>query len=67
MADNNYRAGIIGLGMIGGADSASAEAIGQSVDRLDGRLQSRLLDPRTSRVMDLGGSTRTGGSGIGAV
>lgn len=38
-----------------------------SVDRLDGRLQSRLLDPRTSRVMDLGGSTRTGGSGIGAV
>ena len=36
MADNTYRAGIIGLGMIGGADPVSAEAIGQSVDGLDG-------------------------------
>ena len=36
MAENTYRAGIIGLGMIGGADQVSAEAIGQSVDRQDG-------------------------------
>ena len=37
------------------------------VDRLDGRVQSRLLDPRTSRVMDLGGSVRGGVPGIGAI
>jgi DNA replication protein DnaC len=37
------------------------------IERMDGRLQSRLLDPRTSQVMDLGGSTRQGGLGIGAV
>lgn len=36
MTDGKYRAGIIGLGMIGGADPVSAEAIGQSVDGLDG-------------------------------
>lgn len=38
-----------------------------AVDRLDARIQSRLLDPRTSRVIDLGGSTRVAGPTIGAV
>jgi DNA replication protein DnaC len=40
---------------------------GTAVDRLDARLQSRLLDPRTSQAVDLGGGTRTGVTGIGAV
>jgi DNA replication protein DnaC len=40
---------------------------GTAVDRLDGRLQSRLLDPRTSQVIDLGGGTRSGVTGVGAV
>ena len=38
-----------------------------AVDRLDGRLQSRLLDPRTSQVLDLGGGVRSGVPGIGAI
>mgnify|MGYP002640594202 CR=1 FL=1 len=38
-----------------------------AVDRLDGRLQSRVLDPRTSQVVDLGGGIRTGVTGVGAV
>ncbi len=36
-------------------------------DRLDARLQQRLLDPRTSRVMDLGAAASAGGQRIGAV
>ena len=40
---------------------------GTAVDRLDGRLQSRVLDPRTSQVLDLGGGTRSGVTGVGAV
>ena len=40
---------------------------GTAIDRMDGRLQSRILDPRASRVMDLGGGMRTGVPGIGAV
>jgi predicted dehydrogenase len=59
MADNNYRAGIIGLGMIGGADSASAEAIGQSVDRLDGTHYGALSDH--DRVQVVAGSSRDAG------
>jgi len=38
-----------------------------AVDRLDSRLQSRLLDPRASQVLDLGGGTRTGVTGVGAI
>ncbi|MEE8518872.1 MAG: ATP-binding protein, partial [Dehalococcoidia bacterium] len=37
------------------------------LDRLDARLQSRLLDPRASRVMDLGGGSRAGFPGIGSI
>jgi DNA replication protein DnaC len=40
---------------------------GIAVDRLDARLQSRVLDPRTSLIVELGGGTRTGVTGIGAV
>ena len=40
---------------------------GTAVDRLDARLQSRVLDPRTSHVIDLGGGTRTGVTGVGTI
>ena len=36
MAGNTYRAGIVGLGFIGGADQVSGDAIGQMVSDLDG-------------------------------
>lgn len=36
MAGKTYRAGIVGLGYIGGADQVSGDAIGQSVSDLDG-------------------------------
>lgn len=37
------------------------------VDRLDGRLQTRLTDSRWSRVIDLGGSARAGTTAMGAI
>ena len=36
MSDTTYRAGIIGLGFIGGADQISGDALGQEVENLDG-------------------------------
>ncbi len=36
MTGKSYRAGIVGLGFIGGADQVSGDAIGQSVGDLDG-------------------------------
>ena len=36
MSDRKYRAGIIGLGFIGGADQVSGDALGQDVVDLDG-------------------------------
>lgn len=38
-----------------------------ALDRLDPRLQQRLLDPRSSRVMDLGAAASAGGQRVGAV
>ena len=38
-----------------------------AVERLDGRIQSRLMDPRGSQVADLGGSTRAGTLRVGAI
>lgn len=37
------------------------------VERLDGRLQSRLTDPRSSRVIDLGGSAKAGATAMGGI
>ena len=36
MSEQRYRAGIIGLGFIGGADQVSGDALGQTVSGLDG-------------------------------
>jgi DNA replication protein DnaC len=40
---------------------------GVAVDRLDARLQSRVLDPRTSQIVELGGGSRTGVTGVGVI
>lgn len=37
------------------------------LERMDGRLQSRLSDPRTSRVVDLGGSSKAGANTMGLI
>lgn len=37
------------------------------LERLDGRLQSRLTDPRNSTVIDMGGSVKTQDVGLGSV
>jgi len=57
--NNNYRAGIIGLGMIGGADPVSAGAIGQAVKDLDGTHLDALRDHDRVRVVS--GSSRDAG------
>ena len=36
MSLKTYRAGVIGLGMIGGADQVSGDALGQCVNHMDG-------------------------------
>lgn len=59
MADSNYRAGIIGLGMIGAGDSVSAEAMGQKVERLDGTHLRALSEHE--RVDVVAGSSRNCG------
>ena len=59
MKGKKYRAGIAGLGMIGGADQVSAEAIGQSVDGMDGTLFAALAGHE--RVDVVAGSSRDTG------
>src|SRR6266542_3463138 len=54
-----YRAGIIGLGFIGGADQVSGDAIGQVVANLDGTHAAALSGhPRVALVA---GSSRDAG------
>mgnify|MGYP001161132776 FL=1 len=54
-----YRAGIIGLGFIGGADQVSGDALGQQVEDLDGtHLQALANHPRVELVA---GSSRDSG------
>lgn len=59
MTRKSYRAGIAGLGMIGGADPASAQAIGQSVDDMDGTHFSAFRD--NDRIDLVAGSSRDSG------
>lgn len=59
MTERAYHAGIVGLGMIGGADQVSADAIGQRVAGLDGTHFAALAGhPRVSVVA---GSSRDAG------
>ena len=59
MAGNTYRAGIVGLGFIGGADQVSGEAIGQVVSDLDGTHAHALSGH--PRVVMASGSSRDEG------
>src|SRR5436305_13863834 len=54
-----YRAGIIGLGFIGGADQVSGDALGQRVVDLDGTHLAALSGNR--RVELVAGSSRDAG------
>lgn len=59
MTDTTYRAGIIGLGFIGGADQVSGDALGQQVSGLDGTHFDALSNhPRVNLVA---GSSRDAG------
>ncbi len=59
MTNATYRAGIIGLGFIGGADQVSGDALGQRVVDLDGTHFASLSNhPRVNRIV---GSSRDPG------
>ena len=59
MAKSTYRAGIIGLGFIGGGDQVSGDALGQQVGDLDGtHLAALSSHPRVDLVA---GSSRDEG------
>ena len=59
MTNATYRAGIIGLGFIGGADQVSGDALGQNVVDLDGTHFDALSNhPRVNRIV---GSSRDPG------
>ncbi len=59
MAETTYRAGIVGLGFIGGADQVSGDAIGQVVSDLDGTHVDALTGH--PRVVLASGSSRDRG------
>ena len=59
MSDVAYRAGIIGLGFIGGADQVSGDALGQQVENLDGA--HFFAYANHSRIELAGGSCRDAG------
>jgi predicted dehydrogenase len=59
MADSAYRAGIVGLGFIGGADQVSGDALGQRVEDLDGTHADAFLNH--ARVNLSAGSSRDEG------
>ena len=59
MTNATYRAGIIGLGFIGGADQVSGDALGQQVSGLDGTHFDALS--RHPRVDIVAGSSRDAG------
>ncbi len=59
MAERTYRAGIVGLGFIGGGDQVAGDALGQQVSDLDGTHAEALAEnPRTELVC---GSSRDAG------
>ena len=59
MTDKTYRAGIIGLGFIGGGDQVSGDRLGQQVANLDGNHFEALS--RNPRLKLVAGSSRDPG------
>lgn len=56
MSKPTYRAAVIGLGMIGGSDPVSADALGQKVENMDGTHAAAYQ--RNARVQLVAGATR---------
>ena len=59
MPDPTYRAGIVGLGFVGGGDQVSGDVLGQQVSHLDGTHQEALS--RHPRIDLVAGSSRDPG------
>lgn len=59
MTNQPYRAAIVGLGMIGGADPVSGEALGQRVENMDGTHATAYQ--KNPRVQLVAGATRDAG------
>lgn len=59
MSDPTYRAGIIGLGFIGGGDQVSGDRLGQRVEHLDGNHREAFSNH--PRVQLVAGSSRDAG------
>lgn len=59
MSQKTYRAAVIGLGMIGGADQESADKLGQSVAKMDGTHTGAYM--KNPRVKIVAGATRDQG------
>jgi predicted dehydrogenase len=59
MTNKPYRAAIIGLGMIGGADPVSADALGQKVENMDGTHAGTYK--KNPRIQVIAGATRDAG------
>ena len=59
MKDKSYRAAVIGLGMIGGADQVSGDALGQRVENMDGTHTTAYQ--RHPRIQLVAGASRDAG------
>jgi predicted dehydrogenase len=59
MTKESYRAAIVGLGMIGGADPVSADALGQKVENMDGTHAGAYQ--KNPRIKIVAGATRDAG------
>src|SRR5262245_47265602 len=59
MTQKTYRAGVIGLGMIGGADQESADKLGQFVAKMDGTHTGAYQ--KNPRIKIVAGATRDAG------
>ena len=59
MTNKPYRAAVIGLGMIGGADQVSGDALGQRVENMDGTHTTAYQ--KNPRVELVAGATRDAG------
>ena len=65
MSQKTYRAAVIGLGMIGGADQESADKLGQSVAKMDGtHTGAYMKNPRVKIVAGADPLTKAAGNAM---